>query len=56
MTTLTDKIEDEEQKLTYGQKVADKVASFGGSWKFIISFGLRPNSRSGRCRKKLIIS
>lgn len=26
------------EKLTIGQKVADKVASFGGSWKFIISF------------------
>ena len=26
-------------KLTVGQKVADKVASVGGSWKFIISFG-----------------
>ena len=26
--------------LTYGQKVADKVAEFGGSWKFIIIFGV----------------
>jgi len=25
--------------LTRGQKIADKVASFGWSWKFIISFG-----------------
>lgn len=24
--------------LTLGQKIADKVASFGGSWRFIISF------------------
>lgn len=32
-TVLEDKI-----KLSYGQKVADKVASFGGSWTFIISF------------------
>jgi len=40
-TTLTDKIEVEEEKiLTTGQKVADKVASFGGSWTFIISFGV----------------
>jgi len=40
-TTLTDKIEGEETfTLTYGQKVADKVASFGGSWTFIISFGV----------------
>ncbi len=39
-TTLTDKVEnDDNQGLTIGQKVADKVASFGGSWTFIISFG-----------------
>ena len=29
-----------EPKLTYGQKLADKVAEFGGSWAFIISFGV----------------
>lgn len=28
-----------ETKLTFGQKLADKVASFGGSWTFIIIFG-----------------
>jgi uncharacterized membrane protein len=40
-TTLTDKIDvDEKQKLTAGQKIADKVATFGGSWTFIISFGV----------------
>jgi len=40
-STLTDKIEGEEnQLLSMGQKVADKVASFGGSWTFIISFGV----------------
>jgi len=27
-----------KESLTYGQKISDKVASFGGSWKFIISF------------------
>jgi uncharacterized membrane protein len=27
------------EKLTFGQKIADKVASFGGSWPFIILFG-----------------
>ena len=27
-----------EDELTRGQKISDKVASFGGSWKFIISF------------------
>ncbi|MDP4202281.1 MAG: DUF1003 domain-containing protein [Bacteroidota bacterium] len=40
-STLTDKIEGEEkQVLTTGQKIADKVATFGGSWTFIISFGV----------------
>jgi len=40
-TTLTNKIEGEDTfTLTYGQKVADKVASLGGSWTFIISFGV----------------
>ena len=40
-TTLTDKIdEDETQVLTLGQRIADKVADFGGSWTFIISFGV----------------
>lgn len=29
-----------EGKLTLGQRVADKVADFGGSWKFIIIFGV----------------
>ncbi|MDP4228195.1 MAG: DUF1003 domain-containing protein [Bacteroidota bacterium] len=39
--TLTDKIYvDEKQILTTGQRIADKVASFGGSWTFIISFGI----------------
>ena len=27
-----------EQKLTFGQRLADKVAAFGGSWTFIIIF------------------
>jgi uncharacterized membrane protein len=40
-TTLTDKIDGEGQQiLTVGQRIADKVASFGGSWTFIISFGV----------------
>ncbi len=39
--TLTDKIEGEEnQTVKIGQRIADKVASFGGSWTFIISFAL----------------
>jgi uncharacterized membrane protein len=32
-------IDDEPSKLTLGQRVADRVADFGGSWTFIISFG-----------------
>jgi len=40
-TTISDKIDgDDHQILTFGQKIADKVASFGGSWTFIISFGV----------------
>ncbi len=31
--------EEEEERLTFGERIADKVASFGGSWTFIISFG-----------------
>jgi uncharacterized membrane protein len=39
-TTITDKLDaDDQQTPTLGQKIADKVASFGGSWTFIISFG-----------------
>jgi uncharacterized membrane protein len=38
---LSENIEDSlEDKLTIGQKVADNIASFGGSWTFIISFFL----------------
>jgi uncharacterized membrane protein len=36
---LSENIEDLiEGKLTLGQKLADKIASFGGSWTFIIIF------------------
>jgi len=39
--TLTDKIDgDAGKELTTGQRIADKVASFGGSWTFIILFGV----------------
>jgi CRP/FNR family cyclic AMP-dependent transcriptional regulator len=31
---------EEEERLTFGQRIADKVATFGGSWTFIISFGI----------------
>jgi uncharacterized membrane protein len=33
-------VEDEIGARTFGQKIADKVAAFGGSWKFIILFGV----------------
>jgi len=36
--TLVDKIEDADETPTLGQKLADAVASFGGSWAFIICF------------------
>lgn len=36
---LSENIQEKvESKLTLGQKIADKVADFGGSWTFIISF------------------
>ncbi len=31
---------EEVQKLTFGQWLADRIAAFGGSWSFIISFCL----------------
>ncbi len=38
---LAEKIDNEKtQILTFGQRIADKVATFGGSWTFIISFGI----------------
>lgn len=38
--TLTDKLDDGDSpaNFTFGQRVADKIASFGGSWTFIIMF------------------
>lgn len=40
-STLADKLDGEkEYPLTFGQRLADKVASFGGSWTFIVSFGV----------------
>lgn len=36
---LTENIqEDKEDELTFGQRLADRVAEFGGSWTFIITF------------------
>lgn len=31
--------DDEKEKLTLGERLADRVAQFGGSWTFILSFG-----------------
>jgi CRP/FNR family cyclic AMP-dependent transcriptional regulator len=31
---------EEEDRMSFGERIADKVASFGGSWTFIISFAL----------------
>lgn len=40
-STLTDKIDgDKNQALSFGQRIADNVATFGGSWTFIISFAV----------------
>jgi uncharacterized membrane protein len=40
-TILTDKLDDDDvQPMSFGQRIADKVATFGGSWTFIISFGI----------------
>jgi len=38
-TLITDKeLHQEEQSFTMGQKIADRVAAFGGSWTFILAF------------------
>ena len=38
--TVTRDVEAEyETKLTLGERLADAVASFGGSWRFILTFG-----------------
>jgi uncharacterized membrane protein len=29
-----------DRELTFGERIADRVAEFGGSWRFIISFGV----------------
>lgn len=29
-----------DSKITFGQRIADKIAAFGGSWSFIIAFFL----------------
>lgn len=40
-TTLTNKLdEDDFENRSTGQRIADQVATFGGSWSFIIFFGV----------------
>lgn len=40
-TTISDKLEDDTAEVpTFGQRMADHVATFGGSWPFIIYFGI----------------
>src|SRR3989454_4995093 len=29
-----------EKKLTFGDRLSDRIAEFGGSWKFLITFGV----------------
>ena len=37
---LTENIEHQfERKLTFGERLSDQIAEFGGSWRFIIIFG-----------------
>jgi uncharacterized membrane protein len=36
---LSPSLEENDLQPDFGQRLADKVAAFGGSWKFIISFG-----------------
>lgn len=38
--SVISQIDDESSYYTFGQKVADRVAEFGGSWTFIIAFML----------------
>lgn len=38
---ITEQLDEEhDNSLTFGQRLADKVATFGGSWRFIIIFGM----------------
>jgi uncharacterized membrane protein len=38
-TVTKNVLEEEDKKLTMGERVADMVAAFGGSWPFIFMFG-----------------
>lgn len=37
--SLVNKIEEPEEQISFGQRLADRVATFGGSWTFIVLFG-----------------
>ncbi|QOW09719.1 DUF1003 domain-containing protein [Kaistella flava (ex Peng et al. 2021)] len=39
-TLITTTIQDTDEERTYGEKLSDRVAELGGSWKFIIIFGV----------------
>jgi uncharacterized membrane protein len=36
----SDIIKQFERKLTFGERLSDRIAEFGGSWKFLITFGV----------------
>lgn len=39
--TIAENTEDEyEEQRTFGERLSDRLASFGGSWRFLISFGV----------------
>ncbi len=39
--TIAENVEEEyEDQRTFGEKLSDRLASFGGSWAFLISFGI----------------
>lgn len=37
--SLVNKIEEPEEQISFGQRLADRVATFGESWTFIVLFG-----------------
>ncbi len=36
---ITERLGEDDQALNLGQRMADRIATFGGSWRFIFSFG-----------------
>ena len=37
---ISESVDDSNQEWSFGEKMADNIASFGGSWKFLISFSI----------------